>query len=378
MTDERSGLPTAGPQTFAVREKLGDALALIGSHREARDVYGDAIPVAPSPVDAARLSRKSGKTLETGHDHAQALEAYAQAERRLLDIVDRDASWHREWVQVQLNRIWVFYWQNRTADMNEVVDRVKPAVTEHGSALQRSNYYQALVTRDFRLRRYRVDDEVVGNARLSVAAAEEAQAPLETVFARFVLGFGLLFAGELGEAETQLVEAWHAARRIGDVTSALRCQAYLALTLRRQQRVDEARQTAEEALTAATVLKMNDYVGLAQATLGWVAWKQGDMVEARRVSQASLESWSQLSFSYPFQWTGVLTLLAVQMASVPLRSLVKLVEPLLRRGSFSCPTPSTARSKRPCPRTRARMPSRREKRCSAPSPSRFGSASCKV
>ena len=48
---------------------------------------------------------------------------------------------------------------------------------------------------------------MIANARLSLAAAEEARAPVETVFARFVLGFGLLFAGELGEAEGQLVEA---------------------------------------------------------------------------------------------------------------------------------------------------------------------------
>ena len=330
-------MPAAGPQTFAVREKLGDALALTGSHREARDVFGDAIPVAPTPVDAARLLRKSGKTLETEHDHPQALEVYAQAERRLLDVVDRDPAWYREWVQVQLNRIWVFYWQNRTDDMNQVVDRVKPAVTEHGSALQRSNYYQALVTRDFRLRRYRVDNEVIANARLSLAAAEEAHAPVETAFARFVLGFGLLFAGELVEAESQLVEALKTARRIGDVTSALRCQVYLALTLRRQQRVDDAAATAEEALTAATTLKMDEYAGLAQAVLGWAAWKQGDLAEARRVSQEAIDCWNQRNFPYPFQWTGVLTLLAVQLTSVPLRSLVKLVEPLLTPGQLQLP-----------------------------------------
>ena len=144
------------------------------------------------PACIARAARRSRPSTTT----PQALNAYSLAERSLLDAIDRAAAWHREWVQVQLNRIWIFYWQNRTGDMNQLVERVAPAVNEHGSALQRSNYFQALVTRDFRQRRYVVDDEVIANARQSLAAAEEARAPVETVFARFVLGFGLLFAGQ--------------------------------------------------------------------------------------------------------------------------------------------------------------------------------------
>lgn len=332
----------AGPTTFGVREKLADALAVTGRYADARAVFAQAVASAPSGVEAARLHRKTGKTLETEHDHAQALDAFGRAERSLLDAIDRDASWHREWVQVQLNRIWIFYWQNRTDDMNQLVERVAPAVNEHGSALQRSNYYQALVTRDFRQRRYVVADDVIANARRSLSAAEEARAPVESVFARFVLGFGLLFAGQLDEAEAQLVEALQGARRLGDVTSGLRCQAYLALTQRRQQRLQDAEASAEQTLALATSLKMGDYVGLAQSILGWAAWKRGAMAEARRLSQAAMESWDQLNFPYPFRWTGVLTLLAVQLANVPLRVLVGIVEPLLAPGQLRLPEPVNA------------------------------------
>ena len=337
---EASG--AAGRATFGVCEKLADALALTGSHAEARAVFAQAVASAPSGVDVARLHRKSGKTLETEHDHAQALDAYDRAERSLLDTIDRDASWHREWVQVQLNRIWIFYWQNRTDDMNQSVERVAPAVNEYGSALQRSNYYQALVTRDFRQRRYVVADDVIANARRSLSAAEEARAPAESGFARFVLGFGLLFGGQLEEAEAQLFEALQGARRLGDVTSKLRCQAYLTLTHRRQQRVQDAEASAEQTLALATSLKMNDYVGLAQAVLGWTAWTRRDAAEARRLSQAAMESWSHLNFPYPFQWTGALTLLAVQLDNVPLRTLVGVVQPLLAPGQLRLPEPVNA------------------------------------
>ena len=71
---EASG--AGGRGTFGVCEKLADALALTGSHSDARAVFTRAVTSAPSGVDVARLHRKSGKTLETEHDHALALEAY--------------------------------------------------------------------------------------------------------------------------------------------------------------------------------------------------------------------------------------------------------------------------------------------------------------
>ncbi len=131
-----------------VREKLAATLALTGAHEAARDEFERAIALlGPGrPVEVARVHRKIGKSLETLHDHPRALDAYARAETLLDSTQDRDATWQAEWIQVHLNRIWVHYWQARIADMDAQLARVAPLVEAHGLPLQRSSYYQAIVT----------------------------------------------------------------------------------------------------------------------------------------------------------------------------------------------------------------------------------------
>jgi eukaryotic-like serine/threonine-protein kinase len=322
-----------------VREKLAATLALTGAHEAARDEYERAIALfGPGrQVEVARVHRKIGKSLETLHDHPRVLEAYASAEALLDSTQERDANWQAEWIQVHLNRIWVHYWQARIADMDAQLARVAPLVEAHGLPLQRSSYYQAIVTRNYRQHRYAVSDETLEYARQSLAFAIEAGARVEAGMARFVLGFGLLFHGDLAPAEAELYEALQETRRLGDVTSQIRCLAYLVITCRRAGAIGDARRFADEMLPLASAVKMHDYVGVAQAGLGWAAWRTGDDDEARQHCQAALDSWAQPSYAYPFQWTGALTMLALQASRAPLRQLVGLAEKMLDVNQMQLP-----------------------------------------
>jgi serine/threonine protein kinase/tetratricopeptide (TPR) repeat protein len=338
-----------GAEAGALNEKLGDSLALIGHHEKAQAAFKAAVAALgrDDGVIVARILRKSGKVWETRHDHEQALAAYARAEAKLDEVGESAAGdWRKEWIQVQLNRIWVYYWQARIEDMNELVSRVGSHVDQHGSALQRSNYHQALVTRDYRQHRYVVSAETLEHGRLSLRAAEEAGAPVETAFARFVYGFGLLFAGRLQSAEAELYEALLATRRLGDVTSEIRCLAYLALTYRRSGRADRCGETARELLELATPLGMMDYIGVGQACLGWTLWKQNDLAAAKELCEDALESWGKLSFAYPFQWAAGLTLLAAQLTQAPLLTLVGVARKLLEDGLSRLPEPIDAALKK--------------------------------
>lgn len=316
-----------------LHEKLADALALTGAKAEALAEFDRAIAAlgADRTADVARLHRKIGKTLETLHDHARALEAYARAAALLDSAPDslRDAAWRAEWIQVRLNRTWVYYWQARIAEMDAELADVAPHLDAHGHSLQKSSYYQAIVTRNYRQHRYVIADETVDAARQSLVFALEAGARVEAAFARFVLGFGLLFHGDLETAEAELYEALQETRRLGDVTSQVRCLAYLVIVSRRTGRVAETHARAEETLALATAVKMFDYIGVAQAALGWAAWRRDQPEDARRLSQAALDAWAQLTFPYPFQWTGALTMLAAQASRAPLRELVAIAEKLL-------------------------------------------------
>lgn len=326
-----SGAPGTAAEEAQLREKLADTLALTGAHQGARDEFDRAIAALAeeSAVDVARLHRKIGKTLETMHDHVKALEAYARAENLLESTDQRNSEWQAEWIQMHLNRLWVYYWQARIDEMDEQLERAAPLVEAHGLPLQRSSYYQAIATRDFRRQRYAVAYQTLQYARQSLAFALEANAHVDAAFARFVLGFGLLFYGDLEAAEAELCQALQETRRLGDVTSQIRCLAYLVIVCRRAAHVEECRKLAQETLDLALPMKMHDYIGVAQAGLGWVAWRNEDFDEARRLCQAALESWGQPSYAYPFQWTGILTAIAAQASSAPVRELIALAERLL-------------------------------------------------
>ncbi len=213
---------------------------------------------------------------------------------------------------MRLNRIWVFCWQARIAEMDAELEAVAPMVDAHGLPLQRSSYFQAIVTRNYRQDRYVISDETIAYARQSLMSALEAGAPAEAAFARFVLGFGLLFQGGLVEAEAELSEALREARRLGDVTSQVRSMAYLVIASRSVGHVDDTRTMARDTLLLASSIKMPDCIGVAPAALGWVAWKRDDADEARAECQAALDVWAQPSCVHPFQWSGALTMLAVQ------------------------------------------------------------------
>ena len=70
------------PAPDGVHEGLGDMLALTGRQSEARESYAAALEGTRDPLQAAALERKIGKTWETHHEHAQALEAYIAPSRR--------------------------------------------------------------------------------------------------------------------------------------------------------------------------------------------------------------------------------------------------------------------------------------------------------
>lgn len=324
---------------IAIREKLADALSLGGMHGEARVELERALAACDSgkSIDRARLQRKIGKTLVRSRDHAGALAAYAAAEGILGAAADRPLSWRQEWVQVQLSRAWIGYWQGRSEEMAVLIERAGPYV--HGSdfALERSLYYQALASLDLRRNRYAAADDTIEHARRAIIAAEEAHAAIEVVFSRFLLGFALLLRGALDDAASELGNALHAARRVGDVSTEVRCLAYLVTTHRRAQRIEETRRLAQEALGAATAGESSDYAAVAHAGLGWVAWRQGDDEDARSRCRTALESWNHPAFPFPFEWIARLTLLAIDIDRTPSAELLALAEPLLDPAQMRLP-----------------------------------------
>jgi tetratricopeptide (TPR) repeat protein len=324
----------------AIREKLADALTLSGAHAEGRAQLQRALArsEAGEALDQARLHCKIGRTFENDREFEAALSAYAAADG-LLGAPDahRPLPWLRQWTQVQLRRAWIWYWKGEPNQIDGYIARVGPYIETPGLAPERSLYYQVLGTRDFRRYRYAVSDQMVEYGRGALRAAEEAGSAADEAFGRFMIGFSLLLQGRLDEATHHLGEARAQAQDIGDIASEVRCLAYLAIAGRRAHDVDEARRWSDEVLSAGRTTGMSDYAAIGQAGLGWVAWKGGDIVEARTASRSALDSWAQSPAPFPFQWIARLTLLAIDLDQAEVDDLVALVQPLLEPGQARLP-----------------------------------------
>lgn len=302
----------------ALNESLGDVLALTGQYDTARAAYTAVLDGLPSEevLVRARLHRKMGKVWETHHRYQEALGCYERAEVLLGDLPTaleeaRRAAWWHEWVQIQTDRTWVYYWLADVERMRALVEKVRPVIEAHGPALHRVKFLYSVVQLNLRGERFSTSKATVDLARAGVTASRELGNAVELIVAQFGLALALLCHGELREAESLMRAILAEGERTGDITQQARCLTYLPMITRREGRVEETEALAARALSVATKAAMADYIGAARANLAWVAWRRGNRDEARQGASAALELWRSLSLIYPFQWTALFHLLAL-------------------------------------------------------------------
>ncbi|NRD51754.1 serine/threonine-protein kinase PknK [Corallococcus sp. AB030] len=326
----------AGEQLRAVllHEALGDVLALVGRHEEARSSYAFAMEGTASGkrLDLSRLHRKAGKAWETQHAHEAALTAYLTAEQVLGETPSEAAeAWWNEWLQARLDQLAVHYWTARLDVMEELSRSLQPTVERHGTPLQQARFFQVRVQRNLRAERYLVSEETVRFARDYLRASEAANSPAERAEAECVLACVLLWHGALEEAATRLALTVEQARRTGDVAMEAYGLAYLPQIYRRQGAIEATREAATRSLRAAEAGNMTSYVGAARANLGWVALREGRTGEARTECEAALQCWATTSRVYPFEWLALLPLMQLDILEGCLeeasRRVARLVEP---------------------------------------------------
>ncbi|WNG48259.1 protein kinase [Archangium minus] len=328
------------PILLRVHERLGDVLALSGRQEEARAAFGDALSrLSPDErLHRACIHRKVGKTWETLHQHEDALRAYDEAEAALgpapEQAGERDpgvADWWKEWVQIQVDRHWTYYWMNRREEMNALVRKLRAVAETQLTPLQRANFFVMVLNTAFRQERYVVQAETLEYGRLAVEAADASGDPGTRVATRFSNAFALLFYGDLDEAERQSLAGLELVEQTGDLTQKSRLLTYLTLVYRKRGDVNRVREYCEQSLEVALVTQMRDYVGAARANHAWVSWREQRMNEAEQEARTALECWSKLStlYPYPFQWLGLWVLVAAELQRHALAQAVEHAHALL-------------------------------------------------
>jgi tetratricopeptide (TPR) repeat protein len=324
-------------------EGLGDVLSLTGQHGEAKLAYEHALAQSQEKdaLRQARLWRKIGNTCRDEFHSDEALESYRQAEAALGTVSHPfDPSWWREWIQIQLERLWNAYWQSRMTELADLVREVQAVVDRYGTTLQRAVFYHGVVLDALRRERYVISDQILADARAAQVASKESGNLLQIVTTQFALGFVYLWHRDLDEAYRHLVAALETSERIGEGDWRVRCLAYLSVVHRMPREAEQTRQLASRCVEAGTQLRDLIYVGVAKANLAWLAWCDGSAKDAQTSGQAALTCWDESPLAhYVFRWLALWPLLALALDQGSIDQGIGYARSLIDPGQQPQPVP---------------------------------------
>jgi eukaryotic-like serine/threonine-protein kinase len=331
-------LPTDAPaestrahMALEFHEELGNTLDAMARHSEARAAYEAGLAAAPdtASVTRATLLRKIGITLGSEDRFDDAMRAYAEAKGVLDQEARRDPAWWAEWLEVQIEQMWIHYQADRWEDMAELAEDLRPVVEHHGTAVQQVGFYRCLGAMILRRDRYVVGEEAIRHSRKALTAADASGDVMLLGHASFSLGFALLWHGEFADAEQNLRRALSIWDRTGNIAGQAACQVYLTVLARLAGNIQLVHQRATEALKVATQANAVQYVGAAKANLAWVALRDGREAEAEELGKAALGCWAPLALAYAFKWQAVWPLLWLALQRDNLTEATALAEQLL-------------------------------------------------
>jgi class 3 adenylate cyclase len=327
-------------QTLAqIQENIGDIEHLIGRQEEARAAYESALCSLPKndAIWASRLRRKQAKTWTIEREHARAGQCYEEAEKVLQDCMSSTMEWQREWLQVQLDRMWLHYWRGEVDQIAALAKGTRPMVEQHATVLQRGNFFQGLTLMALRRDRYTANDETIAHAQTSLEAIEESGVLPEIGHARFVLGFAWLWAGKFEMAEKWISDALELTEKTGEIVLQSRCLTYLAVIERRRGEVENTRRYAEQSLASATAAKMVEYIGMAKGNLAWVDLRNGEVARAFEHALGGVADLRQTPQGHILLWVALWPLIGVQIERAQISEAIDHLETLLTPPQMAIP-----------------------------------------
>ena len=304
--------------TSTLREGLGDVLMLAGEPEQARAAFAQAEELVPKRdrVHRARLLRKQGWSLSMLQHRSEESAAAFTAAETALGSRPSGKAWWEERCEIACSWLNLLYF---TAPLELLLDRLTadgPMVKRHGTAWQRAYLLLFMGTSSMRRERYAGSEQSVEYVRAALAASRDSGNIRGAAMQQFALGFALLWASRLDEAELELAAALTESERIGETALRTRCLTYLTILWRKRGDVVEARRFAELALEAARTAHMEDCVAQAYANLAWIAWREGDHC---RAEELACDAWSDWDTTHPrhthrmWAWSPVFPLLGLAL-----------------------------------------------------------------
>ncbi len=328
-------------EAAALYMSLGDIFAMTGRQSEARQAYQDgmaSLQTRDAPPDQAdnqllwqaRLLRKIASTWNLISDnpldtfHEKALLAIQQAEQTLDHVkLKNNDIWIHEWIDLQIDQLLPL--RGTVDERTAIIEKAQAAIERYGTARQRGRFFQAVAARDAIRDRYTATEESINYCRDSLIALEQTGDRGLTGFAHFVLGNRLLWREQLDEAEQEMRAAMAIAEQIGYTTLLVRCLTFLPFIFRRRQQVEEVRSIT----TRAQAMPEARNIAIIKGHHAWVAWRDGDMVEAVSAGLASAGTSQRQQGINAFRWAGLWPVIGVMLTQDKPREAIVYVRMML-------------------------------------------------
>jgi eukaryotic-like serine/threonine-protein kinase len=248
--------------------------------------------------------------------HEPGHESYTLAEAVLESAPQRDAAWWVEWFRVKLQRMGLYYWQNRPDDMAEIAGQIGLLIEQHGAVTQRTRYLSLLALIALRRDHYFYSGDAITYTGEALAVSLETGNLGEIADRQFTHGFSHLWSDHLNEAETHLQIARKMTEQNGDLSILARALAYLTVVYRIRGDIERVQEYATYSLQIAREARMPQYTGMARAQCAWLAWRVGNLAETKQQAQAAIADWGGLGSAQtivPFRWFALFPLMGVAL-----------------------------------------------------------------
>jgi len=311
-----------------IREALGDICEITGDREIALENYFASLKQV-SAGDNLRKARLLGKIAKI----QAAVGGYEGADERFIQAVDAlgkrpdesDFDWWRAWLDIQIERVWMFYNLADIEGMESTLEALLPVIKRLNAQDKLIAYQFNLVGLHCRRDRYRLDQITKRLSRETLTLCKQHNNSEYLI--RATIGYGLvnLWSGDLDNGGYYLEEGLNLSEQAGDVINQIIALTYLAYANRLLNNPDGCQAFAEHALALSEREDEPTYAASARANLGWVAWRHEKLSRAKELSLKALEEWSEY---YPFRWLGLWTLIDINLGEGQLAEAVELARQL--------------------------------------------------
>ncbi|GMQ28369.1 adenylate/guanylate cyclase domain-containing protein [Algoriphagus confluentis] len=315
---EKTANGTYSKEWCGFLQKAGSIYSLLGKTDDALLALEKALSNLNSKdsIQKAQIMRQKGLAYNAARNFPKMIENYQQAAQELGEWDEsKDQNWIDEWINLQLDLAWAFYFGNRVSELDETIQLIQPIIEMSGSLEQKNRLYGTICLSDFRkFRYYQLPDFTMD--RLSLQLETALQTGNKALIGRALAktGFARMWRNEHDLAEETFLKSLPYIEHVGDMDSLLISKSYIALAMRKKGDLTKTMAYAESALELAKSLQSHYYIGVSYSILGWAQWKLGDPEKAKKLLNYTIEAYQQFPGSNPieFLYKGPLLGMAVE------------------------------------------------------------------